>query len=100
MKRIIVGIEKLTPNILNLFVNKFPEGYGDNDIIEFKNANGETIKAVELKSEDTIYLVKIGKRMTEIIQEFEEDNDEEFDDDPEIIEPDNDMDENVDFDMS
>ena len=31
MKRIIVGFEKLTPNILNLFIDRFPDGYGDND---------------------------------------------------------------------
>lgn len=77
MKRIIVGFEKLTPNILNLFVEKFPDGYGDNDIIEFKNGTGETIQAVELKSTDTVYLIKIGKKMNQIIQEFEDDKNNE-----------------------
>ena len=77
MKRIIVGFEKLTPNILNLFVEKFPDGYGDNDIIEFKNGAGETIQAVELKSTDTVYLIKIGKKMNQIIQEFEDDKNNE-----------------------
>ena len=42
MKRIIVGFDKLTPEILNLFVERYPDGYGDNDIIEFKNGTGET----------------------------------------------------------
>ena len=77
MKRIIVGFEKLTPNILNLFVEKFPDGYGDNDIIEFKNGTGETIQAVELKSTDTVYLIKIGKKINQIIQEFEDDKNNE-----------------------
>ena len=62
MKRIIVGFDKLTPEILNLFVERYPDGYGDNDIIEFKNGTGETIQAVELKSTDTVYLIRIGKK--------------------------------------
>ena len=66
MKRIIVGFDKLTPEILNLFVERFPDGYGDNDIIEFKNSTGETIQAVELKSTDTVYLIRIGKKMNHL----------------------------------
>ena len=76
MKRIIIGFDKLTPEILNLFVERFPDGYGDNDIIEFKNSTGETIQAVELKSTDTVYLIRIGKKMNQIIQEFEDEQSE------------------------
>ncbi len=96
MKRIIVGFEKLTPNILNLFVERFPDGYGDNDIIEFKNGTGETIQAVELKSADTVYLIKIGKKMNQIIQEFE-DEQSELNEDSEFIEDDKNNDPNLDF---
>ena len=99
MKRIIVGFEKLTPNILNLFVEKFPDGYGDNDIIEFKNGTGETIQAVELKSTDTVYLIKIGKKMNQIIQEFE-DEQSELNEDSEFIEDDKNNDPNLDFDLT
>ncbi|MDA0316495.1 MAG: hypothetical protein O2906_03485 [Bacteroidetes bacterium] len=98
MKRIIVGFEKLTPNILKLFVEKFPDGYGDNDIIEFKNGTGETIQAVELKSADTVYLIKIGKKMNQIIQEFE-DEQSELNEDSEFIEDDKDIEPNLDFDL-
>ena len=98
MKRIIVGFEKLTPNILNLFVEKFPDGYGDNDIIEFKNGTGETIQAVELKSADTVYLIKIGKKMNQIIQEFE-DEQSELNEDSEFIDDDKNNDPNLDFDL-
>jgi hypothetical protein len=98
MKRIIVGFEKLTPNILNLFVERFPDGYGDNDIIEFKNGTGETIQAVELKSADTVYLIKIGKKMNQIIQEFE-DEQSELNEDSEFIEDDKNNDPNLDFEL-
>ena len=76
MKRIIVGFDKLTPEILNLFVERYPDGYGNNDIIEFKNSTGETIQAVELKSTDTVYLIRIGKKMNQIIREFEDEQSE------------------------
>lgn len=98
MKRIIVGFEKLTPNILNLFVERFPDGYGHNDIIEFKNGTGETIQAVELKSADTVYLIKIGKKMNQIIQEFE-DEQSELNEDSEFIEDDKNNDPNLDFEL-
>ena len=98
MKRIIVGFDKLTPEILNLFVERFPDGYGDNDIIEFKNGTGETIQAVELKSADTVYLIKIGKKMNQIIQEFE-DEQSELNEDSEFIEDDKNNDPNLDFDL-
>ncbi len=41
MKRVIVDYAKLTNEILNLLVDKFPDGYDDSDIISFKNAKNE-----------------------------------------------------------
>ena len=52
MKRIIVDYKKLTPEILGLLVEKYPDGYDDDQIIAFKNAKNETIEAVEVKTED------------------------------------------------
>ena len=99
MKRIIVGFDKLTPEILNLFVERYPDGYGDNDIIEFKNSTGETIQAVELKSTDSVYLIRIGKKMNQIIQEFE-DEQSELNEDSEFIEENKEIDPNLDFDLN
>lgn len=63
MQRVIIDYKKLTPEILLLLNEKFPDGYGDSDIITFKNHNSETIDAVEVTTSDTIYLVKIGKHL-------------------------------------
>jgi len=60
MKRIIIDYKKLTKDILKLLIEKYPDGYDNSDIISFKNLQGETIKAVELRDSDTIYLVKVG----------------------------------------
>ena len=77
MKRVIVEYAKLTNEILNLLVEKFPDGYDDSNIIRFKNAKNETIEAVEVKTEDTIYLVKVSLKLADRIENFDED--EEFD---------------------
>lgn len=75
MKRVIVEYAKLTNEILNLLVEKFPDGYDDSDIIRFKNAKNETIEAVEVKTEDTIYLVKVSMKLADRIENFDEDED-------------------------
>lgn len=80
MKRVIVEYAKLTSNILDMLIEKYPDGYDYEDIISFKNAKGETIKAVEVKTEETIYLVKISARLEQTMEDYAEDEDS-FDDD-------------------
>ena len=45
MKRVIVEYAKLTTDILDLLVDKYPNGYDYSDIISYKNAKAETIVA-------------------------------------------------------
>jgi DNA-directed RNA polymerase subunit delta len=75
MKRVIVDYAKLTNEILTLLVEKFPDGYDDSDIIRFKNAKNESIEAVEVRTEDTIYLVKVSMKLADRIENFDEDED-------------------------
>jgi hypothetical protein len=75
MKRVIVDYAKLTNEILNLLVEKFPDGYDESNIIRFKNHKDETIEAVEVRTEDTIYLVKISTKLSDRLINFEEDDD-------------------------
>ncbi len=79
MKRVIVEYAKLTKDILDMLIDKYPDGYDYEDIISFKNAKGETVKAVEVRTEDTIYLVKISTRLENAMEEYAED-DEFFED--------------------
>jgi DNA-directed RNA polymerase subunit delta len=74
MKRVIVDYAKLTNEILTLLVERFPDGYDDSDIIRFKNARNETIEAVEVRTEDTIYLVKVSMKLADRIENFDEDD--------------------------
>ncbi len=75
MRRIIVDYAKLTGDILNLLVEKFPEGYDDTDIIRFRNAQNELIEAVEVRTEDTIYLVKVSTKLASRMEKFDEEDD-------------------------
>ena len=75
MRRIIVDYPKLTRNILNLLVEKFPEGYDDSHIIRFRNAQNELIEAVEVKTEETIYLVKVSTKLASRMEKYDEEED-------------------------
>ncbi|GAA3514579.1 hypothetical protein GCM10022393_30670 [Aquimarina addita] len=75
MRRVIVDYKKLNNDILDLLVEKFPDGYSDNDIIAFKNQHNEAIEAVEVRTEDTIYLVKISQRLVDTMEKYDDDDD-------------------------
>lgn len=86
MKRIIVDYKKLTPEILGLLVDKYPDGYDDDQIITFKNAKNEKVEAVEVKTEDTIYLVKVSTRLENTMANFDEDDYDDSDFNEPIVE--------------
>ena len=74
MKRIIVDFKKLTPEILSLLVEKYPDGYDDRHIIVFKNARNQTIEAVEVPTEDCMYLVKVSSSLVNSMVNFDLDD--------------------------
>lgn len=75
MKRIIVDYAKLTQEILDLLVEKYPDGYEEIDIVRFKNIQNELIEAVEVRTDDTIYLVKISKKLQDRMINYDDDFD-------------------------
>ena len=75
MKRVIVDYNKLTNEILSMLVEKYPEAYTDADVIRFKNAKNETVDALEVRTDDTIYLVKVSTRLADTMENFDEDDD-------------------------
>ena len=85
MKRVIVDYAKLTNEILNLLVDRFPDGYDDSHIIRFRNAKNELVEAVEVRTEDTIYLVKVSTKLATRLENFDEDD--EIDDVVAPLEP-------------
>ena len=86
LKRVIVDFKKLTPEILALLVEKYPDGYDDNHVVSFKNAKNELVEAIEVTTEDTKYLVKVSTKLEATMENYDEDDYEDFDtDDPDAI---------------
>ncbi|MGC1515825.1 MAG: hypothetical protein WA810_09645 [Maribacter sp.] len=78
MTRRIVDYRKLNHELAALLIDSYPYGYGDEDIITFKNVQGDIVEAVQLKTEDTVYLVKISKSLSNFIANFEENIEKEL----------------------
>ena len=72
MKRLLVDYKKLDREMAALLIESYPNGYGDEDIIAFTNARGEVVQAVELRTDDILYLVKISKSLSHFILNFED----------------------------
>ena len=69
MKRIIIDHTKVTKEILEIIMKDYPNGYNDNDVIKFKNHRNELIEALEIKLNDDIYLVKVGTKLSNVINQ-------------------------------
>ncbi len=78
MLRKLIDYKKLDHDLAALLIETYPDGYGDEDLITFKNVQGEIIETVELKTDDTIYLVKISKCLANFISNFEENLEKEL----------------------
>ncbi len=86
LRRVIVDFKKLTPEVLKLTVQRYPDGYDDRDIISFRNASGERIEAVEVLTKDTKYLVKISEKLEYTMEHYDKTDYEDFEDnDPEAV---------------
>lgn len=82
MKRLLIDQKNLDQETASILLATYPDGFCDDDIISFKNTNGEIIQAVELRTDDILYLVKIGKNsshfiMDETLQEGYNDQDDQ-----------------------
>ncbi len=78
MIRKLVDYKKLNHELAALLIETYPHGYGDDDIITFRNAHGEIVQAVEIRTSDTLYLVKISKSLADFISNFEDNIEKEL----------------------
>lgn len=63
MRKAIIDYKKVTPELLLLLQERYPGGYSDRDIIVFDDHRNNTIEAVEVRTADTIYLVKVSSKL-------------------------------------
>ena len=69
----------LIQQLFNLLIEKFPDGYVYNDIMRFETRNGETIQALEIRTDDAIYLVRIGAKLEKLMDDYADENlDDDF----------------------
>lgn len=88
MIRKIVDFKKLTPELLGLLNEKYPDGYDEDDTINFRNAANDLVECLEIKTEDAIYLVKVSQKLADAMADFEPDSDDDdSDDDPSFETP-------------
>ena len=76
-KRVIVDYKNVTSEFLDLFTDRYPYGYDDSDIIGYKNAKDEMIEAVPFETQGVKYLVKIGLKMDQYIENFLDNNNDD-----------------------
>ena len=75
-RRIIVDYKNITSEQLSLITDRYPEGFAPEDMISFKNAKGETVRAVPLETEDTKYLFKVSIEMERRMEAFMDEDDD------------------------
>ena len=95
-RRIIVDYKNITSEQLSLITDRYPEGFAPEDMISFKNAKGETVRAVPLETEDTKYLFKVSIEMERRMEAFMDEDDDSDGASDEDAAPDEDVSEDLD----
>jgi len=70
-KRVIVDYKTLPDDILEGIANKYPYGYGETDIIKFRNSKGDLISAIRYETNDAVYMVKVSMQLKDMIKEYD-----------------------------
>lgn len=78
MRKAIIDHKKVTPEIFQLLQDRYPGGYSDRDIIKFDDHHNNSIEAVEVRTSDTIYLVKVSSKLHYTMTNVDADDFEEI----------------------
>ena len=73
LKRVIKDYNSLTQEHIDLINEHYPNGFENENLVSFVTPKGQFIKALEVRTDDTIYLFKIDKNMK--VDDEEGDND-------------------------
>ncbi len=55
-----------------LIRNQYPNGFCDSDLVAMKKSDGSYFDALEVRTNDSIYLVKVNHDLLQKIDDFEE----------------------------
>lgn len=71
-KRVVVSYANLSPELLDLFNSRYPNGYQDH-VIKVDKPNGHSFYGVTLETDDASYLVKVDVRIDSTLSDEEGD---------------------------
>lgn len=74
IKRVIKNYLNIEQRHIKLIAAAFPEGFGDDDLQLLTLPNGQYLRALEVRTEDTIYLFRIDSEMIEVLEEATDDD--------------------------
>jgi hypothetical protein len=73
--RLIIDYNNITPELLAILTDKYPEGFDPGVMITYTNAKGELVRAIPLETEDTKYLFKISVALQNKVDRYLDDLD-------------------------
>ena len=73
MKRVIKDYNNITDEHAALIQDAYPNGFENEHLVSFTTPKGAFIKALEIRTEDTIYLFKIDKNMKVVEEDVHDD---------------------------
>src|SRR5690554_1247687 len=79
MKRVIKDFKAITDDVLALINEQYPFGYEESQLVTFVNAKGEFVKALEVKSDEITYLIKLGTKLNDHITDYIDADDDDDD---------------------
>lgn len=74
MKRVIKNYTNVEPRHIALIAAAYPEGFGDDDLQVLSMPTGKYLRALEVRTDDTIYLFRIDEEMLEVLEEATDDS--------------------------
>jgi DNA-directed RNA polymerase subunit delta len=85
MKRVIKDFKSISSDVMALINDQYPHGYEDNELVTFVNAKGEFVKALEVRTDEVVYLIKLDRKLDEHINDYMDSDDDGFDSDADSV---------------
>lgn len=85
MKRVIKDFKSISADVMALINDQYPHGYEDNELVTFVNAKGEFVKALEVRTEEVVYLIKLDRKLDEHINDYMDSDDYGYDGDSDSV---------------
>ncbi len=70
MQRVIKDFKSISPEVMALINEQYPMGYDEGQLITFVNAKGEFVKALEVRTDNIVYLIKLDRKLDEHINDY------------------------------